>query len=166
MQLGGIMNKVIHVAGGCFWGIEKYFQMVDGIVDTDCGYANGNIENPKYEELKQGIATHAETVKLTYDSGKISLREILEHFFELVNPFTLNEQGIDHGIQYRSGIYCENEEDKIMAESFLEEMQKQFEEKIVIAVETLKNYYSAEDYHQDYYVKNPESLAACPLFKK
>ena len=159
------MNKVIHVAGGCFWGIEKYYQMVEGIIDTDCGYANGNIENPKYEQLKQGVATHAETVKITYDSGKISLREILEHFFELVNPFSLNHQGVDYGLQYRTGIYYENEEDKEVTLDFLNDMQKNFDDKIVIAVEPLENYYSAEEYHQDYYTKNPEELALCPLFK-
>lgn len=160
------MNKIIYVAGGCFWGVEKYFQMVRGIVSTECGYANGNIENPKYEELKKGIATHAEVVKLEYDDGKISFDNILEHFFELVNPFTLNEQGIDKGIQYRSGIYCTNDEDFNIAKSFFEKMQTYFEEKIVVSVEPLQNYYKAEEYHQDYYNKNPECLESCPLFKK
>lgn len=160
------MNKIIYVAGGCFWGVEKYFQMVRGIVKTECGYANGNSENPKYEELKKGLATHAETVKLEYDDGKISLNNILEHFFELVNPFTLNEQGIDKGLQYRSGIYCTNEEDFDIAKNFFEKMQTYFEEKIVVAVEPLRNYYRAEEYHQDYYNKNPECLETCPLFKK
>lgn len=160
------MSKIIYVAGGCFWGVEKYFQMVRGIVSTECGYANGNTENPKYEELKKGIATHAEAVKLEYDEGKISLGNILEHFFELVNPFTLNEQGIDKGIQYRSGIYCTNEDDFHVARSFFDMMQKHFEEKIVVSVEPLKNYYPAEEYHQDYYNKNPECLESCPLFKK
>ena len=160
------MSKIIYIAGGCFWGIEKYFQMVRGITFTECGYANGNIENPKYEELKKGIATHAEVVKLEYDDGKISLNNILEHFFELVNPFTLNEQGIDKGIQYRSGIYCINDEDFKEAKAFFEHMQTFFEEKIVVSVEPLQNYYRAEEYHQDYYNKNPECLESCPLFKK
>ena len=160
------MNKIIYVAGGCFWGVEKYFRMVRGIVKTECGYANGDSENPRYEDLKKGFATHAEVVKLEYDSGKISLGNILEHFFELVNPFTLNEQGIDKGLQYRSGIYCINDEDFEIAKAFFEKMQTYFEEKIVVAVEPLRNYYPAEEYHQDYYNKNPECLEACPLFKK
>ena len=159
------MNQIIYVAGGCFWGIQKYFQMVKGVVDTECGYANGNIENPRYEQLKQGVATHAETVKITFDSEKLSFSKILDHFFELVNPFTLNEQGIDRGLQYRSGIYYINDEQKKIAEKFFEDMQKQFEEKIVVAVEPLENYYPAEDYHQNYYIKNPELMETCPLFK-
>lgn len=159
------MNQIIYVAGGCFWGIQKYFQMVKGVVDTECGYANGNMENPRYEQLKQGVATHAETVKITFDSEKLSFGKILDHFFELVNPFTLNEQGIDRGLQYRSGIYYINEEQKKIAEKFFEDMQKQFEEKIVVAVEPLENYYPAEDYHQNYYTKNPELMETCPLFK-
>lgn len=160
------MIKTIYIAGGCFWGVERYFQMVRGITDTEVGYANGNIKNPKYEELKKGIATHAETVKLTYDEGKISFGKILEHFFELVNPFTLNEQGIDKGIQYRSGIYYQTEEDKNEALEFFNNMQQYFEQKIVVSVEPLLNYYPAEEYHQDYYAKNPECMETCPLFKK
>lgn len=159
-------NKILYLAGGCFWGIEKYFQMVKGIVDTDCGYANGNIENPAYEQLKSGEATHAETVKLTYDSRKISLRDILEHYFELVNPFTVNEQGIDKGIQYRSIVLYRNEEEKEAMEKFFNEMQQYFEEKIMVSIEPLKNYYSAEEYHQDYYDKHPDKIETCLMFKK
>lgn len=160
------MNKIIYIAGGCFWGVEKYFQMVRGVVDTECGYANGNIENPKYEDLKQGKATHAETVKITFDDRKISFGKILEHFFELINPFTLNEQGIDHGIQYRSAIFFQTKDEEKEAKSFFDDMQKYFEEKIVVSVEPLLNYYKAEEYHQNYYNKNPECMETCPLFKK
>ena len=160
------MTQVMYLAGGCFWGIEKYFQMVRGVVDTECGYANGNIENPRYEQLKQGVATHAETVKIVYDDEKLSFSKILEHFFELANPFTLNEQGIDKGIQYRSSIYYLNDEQKIQATAFFEKMQKYCEQKIVVTVEPLHNYYPAEEYHQDYYLKNPELLETCTLFKK
>ena len=159
-------EKSIYLAGGCFWGIEKYYQMVKGVLDTDCGYANGNIENPAYEQLKSGEATHAETVKLTYDSRKLSFRDILEHYFELVNPFTLNEQGIDKGIQYRSIVFYRDEKEKAIIENFFKEMQQYFEEEIVVSIEPLENYYSAEEYHQDYYLKNPEKLETCEMFKK
>ena len=159
-------NKDLYIAGGCFWGVEKYYQMVKGILDTDCGYANGNIENPAYEQLKNGEATHAETVKLTYDGRKLSLRDILEHYFELVNPFTLNEQGIDKGIQYRSIVFYRDEHEKEIIENFFNEMQQYFEEKIMVSIEPLENYYSAEEYHQDYYLKNPEKLETCVMFKK
>ena len=159
-------EKDLYIAGGCFWGVERYYQMVKGVMDTDCGYANGNIENPTYEQLKSGVATHAETVKLTYDGGKLSLREILEHYFELVNPFKLNEQGVDKGIQYRSIVFYRNKEEKEIIENFFNEMQQYFEEKIMVAIEPLENYYSAEEYHQDYYLKNPEKLENCVMFKK
>lgn len=159
-------EKTVFLAGGCFWGIEKYYQLVKGIIDTDCGYANGNIENPRYEELKSGIATHAETVKIVYDSRKISLREILEHYFELINPFTLNEQGIDKGLQYRSIVFYRNDDEKKIEQEFFEEMQQKFTERIVVAIESLNNYYSAEEYHQDYYKKHPEKMKTCLLFQE
>ena len=99
------MEKVIYLAGGCFWGVEGYFKRLKGVIDTTVGYANGNIKNPTYTQVKTHIATHAETVKITYDDTIISLTKLLEHFLRIINPYELNHQGEDFGIQYRTGIY-------------------------------------------------------------
>ena len=101
--------KIIYVAGGCFWGVEAYYKKLKGIIDTECGYANGNSVNPSYEDLKNHIATHAETVKIVYDENVISLTKILEHFLRIVDPYEINHQGEDYGIQYRTAIYYVNE---------------------------------------------------------
>src|SRR5690554_199881 len=106
------MEKRLILAGGCFWGVEAYYQKLKGIVTTNVGYANGNIENPTYEQVCSGVATHAEVVEVIYNSNEITLEKVLEHFFRMINPFSLNKQGNDIGIQYRSGLYYENNDDK------------------------------------------------------
>jgi methionine-S-sulfoxide reductase len=103
------MNKrVIYLAGGCFWGVERYFQILgEGVLATETGYANGNTPHPTYEEVCSGTTGHAETVKLTYDADVLTLREIMAHFFRMIDPTTKNRQGNDIGTQYRSGVYVD-----------------------------------------------------------
>lgn len=149
------MEKRLILAGGCFWGVEAYYQKLKGIVTTNVGYANGNIENPTYEQVCSGVATHAEVVEVIYNSNEITLEKVLEHFFRMINPFSLNKQGNDIGIQYRSGLYYENDDDKKIIEEFIKKEQTKYNEKIVVEVEELQNYYLAENYHQDYLLKNP-----------
>lgn len=146
--------KVIYLAGGCFWGVEAYFRNLKGVISTEAGYANGNINNPSYEDLIKGIATHAEAVKIVYDN--ISLNELLSHFFRFVDPFSLNKQGNDIGIQYRSGIYYTNIDDEAIILAVIKDIEKRFKRKSFVDVEPLKNYFKAEDYHQEYLVKNPK----------
>lgn len=145
--------KKIYLAGGCFWGVEGYFRQISGILDTEVGYANGKSETATYEGLKE--SDHAETLKLIYDSNKISLDEILDHFFRIIDPTSLNKQGNDIGRQYRTGIYSEDEEDLEIASNYIEEIKDKYDKEIVVEVEKLNHFIDAEDYHQDYLEKNP-----------
>ena len=143
--------KEIYLAGGCFWGVEKYFSMLKGIIDTSVGYANGNFANPKYEDLKAHIATHSETVKLIYDETEISLVQILEHFLRFVDPYSINKQGHDEGLQYRSGVYYLDHNDEAVIKAYFKE---HLEANYKIEVLPLQEFYMAEEYHQHYLDKN------------
>lgn len=145
--------KDIYLAGGCFRGVDAYFSNLDGVVATEVGYANGKTETTSYEELYK--TDFAETVKVTFKEEVIALREILEHFYYIINPFSLNRQGNDMGRQYRTGIYSENENDLEVAKNFLRKKQEASDRKILVEVEKLKSYVVAEAYHQDYLKKNP-----------
>ncbi len=147
------MVETIYLAGGCFWGIEAYFQRIEGVVKTEVGYANGNTKNPTYEEVCTKQTGHAETVKIEYDTDEISLKQLLKDFYSIINPFSVNRQGNDIGIQYRSGIYYTNNNQKEIIESFLR--QQEHSENIAIEVEPIRNFYPAESYHQKYLDKNP-----------
>lgn len=149
------MKKVIYLAGGCFWGVEAYFQLLKGVIDTDSGYANGNFTNPSYEDLCAKRATHVEAVRVAYDDEKISLVKILEHLFRIIDPFSVNRQGGDRGIQYRSGIYYEDEADEMIIKEFIASEQKKHLQKIMVETVKLQHFFKAEEYHQDYLIKNP-----------
>lgn len=149
------MEKAIYLAGGCFWGVERYYQLLEGILDTEVGYANGNFANPTYEDLKAHRASHVEAVKVVYDEEKIQLTQLLEHLFRIINPFTIDHQGGDYGHQYRTGIYYIEEEDKKIIQEFITNEQRKYKQKIRVEVEKLNHFYKAEDYHQNYLKKNP-----------
>lgn len=146
--------KNIYLAGGCFWGTEKYLSLISGVVATEVGYANGKTKNPSYEDVCRKGTGHAETVKVSY-SGNILLKEILEIFYEAIDPTQLNRQGNDIGTQYRSGIYYVDEDDKEIIENSIADLAKKYAEPIQIEVMPLINYYKAEEYHQKYLEKNP-----------
>ncbi|MBM7453615.1 methionine-S-sulfoxide reductase [Acholeplasma morum] len=148
------MKKIV-VAGGCFWGVEAYFRDVRGVLRTEVGYANGNKANPTYQEVCNGIANHAEATLIEYDENKVDLKTLFEHLFRVINPHSLNRQGNDIGVQYRTGIYYESNEDYEVAKRFLDEKQTHLERKITVELKPLTNYYRAEEYHQDYLIKNP-----------
>lgn len=149
------MIKEIYLAGGCFWGTEKYLENVKGIIETEVGYANGNMEKPTYEEVCHQNTGHAETVKVIYDENKISLAFILELFYDVINPVSINRQGGDTGTQYRTGIYYINSEDEALIKHSIFQLQKKHRERVAIEVKPLFNYYKAEAYHQKYLDKNP-----------
>lgn len=162
--------KVIHLAGGCFWGLEAYMQKLNGVEDAISGYANGKTENPSYYDLK--TSGHAETVKVVYNPDIISLEDILAYYLRVVNPVSVNKQGNDVGTQYRTGIYYTDEADKTIIDNILAKEQTKHDKPIAIEVEPLKQFYDAEEYHQDYLEKNPGgychidlSLADKPLDK-
>lgn len=148
-------KKVIYLAGGCFWGSEKYLSLINGIVETEVGYANGSTENPTYEEVCRNNTGHAETVKVVYDSKKISLEKILDLYYEIIDPFALNRQGNDVGVQYRTGIYYTDQEDKKVIQDSIKNLSNKYNKPIAIEVKELFNYSSAEEYHQKYLDKNP-----------
>ena len=146
--------KVIYLAGGCFWGTEAYFKKLKGIAKTIVGYANGDSDETSYEIVAK--TDHAETVKIYYDFSRISLTEILLHYFRIINPKSINRQGNDMGRQYRTGIYWEEGDSE--SEKIVRDFIKYEEEKIgkvAVEISPLKNFVKAEDYHQDYLDKNP-----------
>lgn len=149
------MIKSIYLAGGCFWGTEKYLGNVKGVVETEVGYANGNTENPTYEQVCNSDTGHAEIVKVIYDDNQITLPFILNLYYDVINPVSINRQGGDIGSQYRTGIYYINPGDAPVIQKSIDELQKKYEEKIRIEVLPLSNYYRAEEYHQKYLDKNP-----------
>ena len=147
--------KEIYLAGGCFWGVEEYYSRIEGVVDTDVGYANGRRENPSYEQVCTGTTGHAETTHIKYDENIVSLDFLLEKFFKIIDPTLLNRQGGDIGNQYRTGIYYVDEGDIPVIEKKMDQVRGQYREPIVTELEPLSSYYSAEEYHQDYLKKNP-----------
>lgn len=148
--------KTIYFAGGCFWGTEHYIRQFEGVTDTQTGYANGNIPSPSYEQVYTDGTGYAECVKVSYDPEIISLETLCRLFFRSIDPLSLNRQGEDQGTRYRTGIYWEEEEDRTAIEKVYSEIQNRYEERLTVEKETLECFYPAEDYHQDYLLKNPE----------
>lgn len=149
--------KSITLGGGCFWCLEAVFDRLQGVVDVVSGYSNGHTLNPSYEAVCSGQTGHVEVVQLRYDSSIIGLEEVLQVFFVIHDPTTLNRQGNDEGTQYRSGIYREDESDLEVIEKVLAELkdQRAYASPITTEVLALKNFSRAEDYHQDYFVNHP-----------
>jgi peptide-methionine (S)-S-oxide reductase len=147
--------KQIILAGGCFWGVEAYYKRLKGVIDTQVGYANGNYPNPTYEEVCNEKATHAEAVLINYDEKVISLETLMDHLFRIIDPTSVNKQGHDEGVQYRSGVYFQNPKDEESAKKFVLSRQPQFKKRIALEIQSLRGFYDAETYHQDYLDKNP-----------
>lgn len=160
--------KLIYLAGGCFWGTEKYLASIPGVIATEVGYANGKTDNPTYEDVCSGNTDHVEVVRVEFDPAIISLSFLLEVFYKSIDPLAVNRQGGDVGRQYRTGIYYIDEGDHPIIESSLEALQKDYERPIAIEHMTLKNYSPAEEYHQKYLDKNPAGYCHIPsyMFKK
>lgn len=144
----------IYLAGGCFWGVEAYMSRIYGVYDVTSGYANGNTIKPTYQDVLSGSG-HAETVHIQYDPTLVSLETLLDYFFYVVDPTSMNRQGNDVGINYRSGIYYIDESDLDTINQTLDDLKEKYEKQIVVEVELLEDYTLAEDYHQDYLEKNP-----------
>jgi peptide-methionine (S)-S-oxide reductase len=149
--------QTITLGGGCFWCTEAVFVNVQGVTDVESGYSNGRTLQPTYEQVCRGDSGHCEVVKLAFDPSVVSAREILEVFFVIHDPTTLNRQGADSGTQYRSGIYWSHPEHESIAREVIAEMAQSgvYRQPIVTEVQPLANYWPAEDYHQDYFAKNP-----------
>ena len=148
-------KKEIYLAGGCFWGLEKYLSLLKGVVSTEVGYANGKTAAPCYEDVCYKDTGHAETVKVIYDPTQISLSFLLSQFFDVIDPISVNRQGNDVGTQYRTGVYFVNPEDESVIKTAIHALQQRFDQPIAIEVVNLFQYYTAEEYHQKYLDKNP-----------
>jgi methionine-S-sulfoxide reductase len=143
------------LGGGCFWCLDAAYRQLEGVVDVICGYANGHTENPDYKAVCTDTTGHAEVVKILYDDTKMHYGELLEIFYTVHDPTTLNRQGADYGSQYRSTILYQNEEERKIAEEVTAETQHRFDRRIVTKIEPLSRFYPAEEYHQNYFAKNP-----------
>jgi peptide-methionine (S)-S-oxide reductase len=149
--------EVATLAGGCFWCLDGAYRDLRGVVDVESGYAGGHTVDPTYEQVCTGNTGHAEVVRITYDPNVITYRDLLEVFFSIHDPTTLNRQGADVGTQYRSAIFYHDEAQRELAEAIVAELERDevFEDPIVTEVSALQAYYPGEDYHQDYYRQNP-----------
>lgn len=156
--------KTIYLAGGCFWGVEKYLSLIPGVGETTVGYANGATENPSYQEVCKSSG-HAETVRVVYDEKAVKLTELLDLYAEIIDPVSVNRQGGDTGIQYRTGIYYEDESDRAIISGWLTLLQESLSEPVAIELAPLKNFYPAEAYHQSYLEKNPGGYCHIPAAK-
>ncbi len=162
--------KTIYFAGGCFWGVEEYFSRITGVVDTVSGYANGKTDNPSYEDVCYHNTGHAEAVKIDYDETVVSLAELLIHLFRIIDPTSINRQGNDTGVQYRTGVYYTEQLQYEVVRRFLAQRQQEYTRPLAVELEPVRQFFAAEEYHQDYLQKNPAgychidlSLAAKPL---
>lgn len=147
--------KKIWFAGGCFWGIEAYFMQLKGVINTTVGYGQGITDRPAYQQVCTGTTGYAEICEVTYDEKITSLQKLLEHFFRVIDPTTLNRQGPDRGTQYRTGVYYISEDDKELIINFIKKVQSQYAAPIVVEVEQVGRFFPAEDYHQRYLEKTP-----------
>lgn len=155
--------KEIYLAGGCFWGMQAYFDLKDGIINTVVGYANGHTQDPTYQEVCTDTTGHAETLFIQYDENIISLDKILSYFWKVIDPTSLNKQGGDMGSQYRTGIYYVDESDLTAIKASVDKEQNNYNNIIVTELESLKYFYPAEEYHQKYLQKNPNGYCHIDL---
>ena len=157
------MIKDIYLAGGCFWGAEHFFRQIDGVVSTEVGFANGHTANPSYKEVYTDTNGSAATGHVRYDRGREGLGFLLKMFFKAIDPTSLNKQGEDEGTRYRTGIYYSDPADLETIRTVFAQEQAKYDKPLVVEVEALRNFYKAEEYHQDYLEKNPDGYCHLPL---
>ena len=152
------MNSVIYLGGGCFWCTESVYKNINGVISITPGYMGGNNPNPTYEEVCEGYTNHVEVIKVNYDHS-LSLDQVLSIFFSTHDPTSINRQGADVGTQYRSAVFCNQDERKAVIDFIKNlEVKNIFEDKIVTEVNDIVPFYEAENYHHDYFTKNPQNL--------
>ncbi len=155
--------KDIYLAGGCFWGTEHYFKQVEGVVETEVGFANGHTENPTYEEVYTDETGYAETVHVKYNPEVVSLRFLLQLYFKAIDPVSLNKQGHDEGTRYRTGIYYTESADLPVVNEVFDEVQRHYDQPLAVERQPLERFFAADEYHQDYLEKNPTGYCHLPL---
>lgn len=165
--------REIYLAGGCYWGVEKYISNIAGVLETTVGFANGDTEHPTYEQVRYENTGHAETVRVVYDEERLPLSALLNLFYEIIDPTSVDKQGEDVGHQYRTGIYFTEKEDEAVIRISLQKLEEKLTkecasgEKPVLAIEAcpLVHFYDAEEYHQKYLDKNPNGYCHVPIAK-
>jgi methionine-S-sulfoxide reductase len=153
--------KSIYLAGGCFWGMQKYLDQFDGVTETEVGYANGPDTVPSYEDVCRSVG-HAETVRVVYDEQRLPLEKLLDYYFLVIDPLSVNRQGHDSGIQYRTGVYFTDPSQLPVIEAVFRREREKAGAPLAVALEPLKNFFSAEEYHQKYLEKNPGGYCHIP----
>ncbi len=153
--------KTIYFAGGCFWGTQRFFDQFPGVISTRVGYANGPTENPTYQQVCADSG-HAETVMVEFDETNLPLEKLLKYYFMIIDPTSVNKQGEDEGIQYRTGIYYTDEVMRPVIDAFCTQVAQTLTAPLAVEVAPLENFYSAEEYHQKYLVKNPSGYCHIP----
>ena len=148
-------TKEIYLAGGCFWGTEHFFKQIEGVIATEVGFANGHTDNPTYKEVYTDQTGYAETVHVTYRPDIVTLEFLLRMFFKAIDPLSLNQQGHDTGTRYRTGVYYTDETDLPTIDKVFDEEQSKYQQMLAVEKLPLQNFYTAEEYHQDYLYKNP-----------
>lgn len=155
--------KTVYFAGGCFWGVEAFFKKIYGVRDVVSGYANGTGENPSYQDVIKGEEGFVEAVKVTFDPERVDLQTLVDDLFLVIDPTLKNKQGNDVGIQYRTGVYSKDNDDLDVIQKTVDDHQANYDKKIMTEIEPLKNFYLAEDVHQDYLEKNPNGYCHIDL---
>ncbi len=156
------MIKNIYFAAGCFWGAQKYFKLIDGVVKTAVGYANGDTLNPTYKEVYTDTTGYTETVHVQYDTSLVSTRFLVSLFFKAIDPLSVNKQGEDVGTRYRSGIYYTSTEDLSEIHDVYKSVEEEYGCGLAVELLPLKNFFTAEEMHQDYLDKNPKGYCHLP----
>ena len=153
--------NTIYLAGGCFWGMQKFLDQFDGVLSTEVGYANGPERAPSYEEVCRSSG-HAETVRVDYDPARLTLTRLLEYYFMVIDPLSVNRQGGDQGVQYRTGIYYTDESQRPEIDAVWQAEEKKAGARLAVELEPLRNFFPAEEYHQKYLDKNPGGYCHIP----
>ena len=154
--------KTIYLAGGCYWGVEKYMQNIPGVRETEVGFANGDTENPTYQQVRYENTGHAETVRVVYDEAVLPLDKLLRLFFRIIDPVSVDRQGEDVGHQYRTGVYHENDADAAVVAAELAALEAKVGQPLAVEACPLRHFYPAEEYHQKYLDKNPGGYCHVP----
>ena len=153
--------QTIYLAGGCFWGVQKYFDQFDGVVRTEVGYANGPEKAPTYQEVCRSSG-HAETVKIEFDEKRLGLEELLDRYFLVIDPLSVNRQGHDEGIQYRTGVYYTSEDQLPAIRAVFSAQERKAGRKLAVELGPISSFFPAEEYHQKYLDKNPQGYCHIP----
>lgn len=155
-------RRVIYLAGGCYWGVEKYLSNIPGVKETEVGFANGSTHHPTYQQVRYENTGHAETVRVCYDADELPLEKLLRLFFRIIDPTSVDKQGEDEGHQYRTGVYYTDEADAPVITEELHKLSMQFDAPLAVENCALNHFYSAEEYHQKYLDKNPGGYCHVP----